>query len=283
VGSFWSGALEATGDEALGLHLAEIAPLESFEGHGYALLSSGSLREAYRRACRYQRLIHEVTRLSLEEGEEDAVLSHARPGGRPVGRHPAEFLAVAWVRLGREVTGDRWLPRAVYFAHGAPPDASEHERIFGPVVRFGAGRTAIRVDNATLDQPAASADATLAEILDRHVHTLLSERPEAETLADRVRSALEDGLPSGDVRAVDVSRRLAMSERSLRRGLAAEGTKLTEILSRLRLERATTLLEGGRCSISEVAYLLGFSELSSFHRAFKRWTGRTPAEVRGGR
>jgi AraC-like DNA-binding protein len=71
-----------------------------------------------------------------------------------------------------------------------------------------------------------------------------------------------------------------MSERSLRRGLSAEGTGYREVLDGLRHQRAVELLSSSRCSIAEVAYLLGFSEASAFHRAFRRWTGRTPAEVR---
>lgn len=283
VGAFWRLALEATGDEMLGLHVAQAAPVETFDVHAYALLSSRTLREAYRRASRYQRLIHETTRLDFDEGPEHGTLVHALPGGRPVARHPAEFLATAWVRVGRLVLDREWLPEAVYFAHEAPPDTSEHERFFGAPVRFGAGRTALQVANETLDRVSAAPDDRLTAILDRHVGALLASRPSPRrSLSDRVLTVLADQLQDGTVNARVIARSLHMSERSLRRGLADEGTSYRELRDRLRQDRALALLHGRRCSIAEIAYLLGFSEVSAFHRAFKRWTGKTPADVRAG-
>lgn len=283
VGSFWKGALDATRDEMLGLHIAEAAPIEVFDVHAYALLSSPTLREAYRRASRYQRLIHETTRLDFDEGAEYGTLVHTLPGGRPVARQPAEFLAAAWVRVGRLVVDREWLPEAVYFAHEAPSDTSEHARFFGAPVHFEAGRTALQVANETLDEAGAASDERLAAILDRHVNALLASRPaHPESLSDRVLAALSDEMQDGTVSARSVARRFHMSERTLRRGLAEEDTSYRELLGRLRLERALALLYERRCSIAEIAYLLGFSEVSAFHRAFKRLTGKTPADVRAG-
>ena len=120
----WRSAIELTGDDNLGIHVALAAPVASFAVHAYALLSSPTLREAYRRGCRYQRLIHESTNLEFDEGQYEGVLRHSLPGGRAVPRHPAEFLATVWVRFGRLVTGGDWVPNAVCFAHTEPADAS---------------------------------------------------------------------------------------------------------------------------------------------------------------
>jgi AraC-like DNA-binding protein len=280
VAAFWEHALDRTGDDMLGLHLAESAPIQTFDVHAYALLSSPSLREAYRRASRYQRLIHESTRLEFHEEADRGTLVHHLPGGRPVSRQPAEFLAAVWVRLGRRVVQRDWAPEAVYFGHSPGEDRGEYDRVFAAPVHFGAGRTALAVGNDVLDAPAASADARLTDILDRHVASILAARPPRETLADRVRAHLSERLQTGELRAASVARALAMSERTLRRGLSAEGTSFRDLLDGLRLEQAVELLASRRCSIAEVAYLLGFSEVSAFHRAFKRWTGRTPADVR---
>lgn len=280
VGSFWARAVEATGDQMLGLHIAEAAPIETFDVHAYALLSSRTLRAAYRRASRYQRLIHEGTRLDFDEGPQYGTLVHSL-GGRPVARQSAEFLATAWVRIGRLVLEQEWLPRAVYFAHQASPSTLEYDRFFGAPVHFEAGQTALEVENDTLDQVSAAPDDRLAAILDQHVGTLLASRPPPRpSLSDQVLGLLVDELQDGSVDARLIARRLHMSERSLRRGLSGEGTSYRELRDRLRLERSLALLQGGRCSIAEIAYLLGFSEVSAFHRAFKRWTGRTPAEAR---
>lgn len=280
--AFWQEALAVTGDEHLGLHLAEAAPLESFGVHTYALQSSPTLREAYRRASRYQRLIHEATDLTFDEDGNEGVLHHAWPGGRSVPRHPAEFLVTLWVRFGRLITGSHWAPRLVCFAHNAPPDVTEHQRIFQTPIQFLSGRTAMYVPNHILDTANASADPGLIGVLDDYAERLLEQRPTptAATLSERVRFQLMETLTGGIPTAEEIAQSLHMSVRTLHRNLQQEGATFSELLNQLRQEQATNYLTNPNISISEVAFLLGFSEISSFYRAFKRWTGTTPAEFR---
>ena len=276
----WQLAVAITGDPDLGLHLAVVAPLESFEIHGYALLSSPTLREAYRRGCRYQRLIHEVTDLSFDEGEQEGVLQHALPGGRPVPRHPAEFLATLWICLGRLVAGVEWTPNLVCFAHEAPADTTAHDSLFQAPIQFASGRTAMHIPNAILDLVNAKADAALVAILDGYAATLLAQAPSTDTVSGRVRAQLLEALQSGVPTAEEIAHSLHMSVRTLHRSLQQEETTFRALLNQLRQEQATKYLTNTNISIAEVGFLLGFTELSSFYRAFKRWTGVTPAEYR---
>ncbi|MFQ5650877.1 MAG: AraC family transcriptional regulator [bacterium] len=276
----WQHACAVTGDDCLGIHLAEAAPIRAFEVHSYALLSSPTLRDAYQRACRYQRLIHDATDLTLEEGASEGVLQHSLPGGRPVPRHPAEFLATLWVRFGRLVTGDAWAPALVCFAHAAPKDTSEHARVFRAPVQFSTGRTAMHIPNRILDLPNPRPDANLLGLLDKYADGLLEKFPRQPTLAERVRAWLSEELSGGTPSVSAAARALHSSVRTLHRGLQSEGTSFRELLDQLRQERATVLLANPRCSVAEVGFLLGFAEISSFSRAFKRWTGKAPAEFR---
>jgi AraC-like DNA-binding protein len=278
--AFWGMAEEKTGDQDIGIHVAEAAPTDAFTVHAYALLSSPNLREAYRRGCRYQRLIHEATNLELEEGAEEGVLRHSLPGGRNVPRQPAEFLMTIYLRFGRLVVGRPWSPSLVCFDHDAPADTSEHGRVFGATVRFSSGVTCLHVPNAILDEPAAKSDAGLLEILDSYAAGLLDKVPGSPSLSERVRILLQEGLQDGVPTAEEAATQLNMSVRSLHRGLQAEGLSYRGIADQLRHERAASLLADPRYSTTEVCYLLGFSEISSFHRAFKRWAGKTPAEYR---
>ena len=175
--AFWQEALAVTGDGQLGLHLAEAVPVEAFGVHAYALQSSPNLREAYRRASRYQRLIHETTDLTFDEGTEEGVLQHALPDGRSVPRHPAEFLVTLWARFGRLITGSDWVPRLVCFAHDAPSAVSEHQRVFQTHVQFSCGRTAMHISNHILDASNASADPGLVRVLDDYTERLLKQMP----------------------------------------------------------------------------------------------------------
>ncbi|MFQ5638359.1 MAG: AraC family transcriptional regulator [bacterium] len=276
----WQHARAATGDDCLGIHLAEAAPIRSFEVHSYALLSSPTLRDAYHRACRYQRLIHETTDLALEDSSREGVLRHSLPGGRAVPRHPAEFLATLWVRFGRLVTGNDWAPALVCFAHVAPKDTSEHARVFRAPVQFSTGRTAMHIPNRMLDLSNPLADANLLGLLDKYADGLLAKVPRQATLAERVRVWLSEELSGGAPSVSSAARALHISARTLHRSLQSEGTSFRELLDQLRQERATVLLANPHCSVAEVGFLLGFAELSSFSRAFKRWTGKAPAAFR---
>ena len=285
MATFWEQALEISGDPNMGLHLAGAAPLDSFGVHAYAVQSSPNLREAFRRASRYQRLIHEVNSLIFSEGEEEGVLQHALPDGRSVSRHPAEFLVALWVRFGRLIIGSEWSPRLVCFAHEQPPDTIQHQRIFRTALQFHSGRTAIHIPNADLDQPNAGADLGLVRVLDDYAARLLERLPSEATLSERVRFQLQEALAGGGSppTAEETAQALHMSARTLHRNLRAEGATFSGLLNQLRREQAVQYLENPRISITEAAFLLGFSELSSFYRAFKRWTGVTPAEFREGR
>ena len=279
----WERASAVSGDDHLGIHLAEAAPIASFEVHAYALLSSPTLREAYRRGCRFQRLIHEATRLTFDEEGEEGILSHALASGSPVPRHPAEFLVTVWVRLGRLVTGDLWSPSQVCFAHDEPADAREHARVFGANVQFRTGRTALHIPASVLDRVNPRADPGLVQVLDRYAGALLAQKPLRTTFSGRVQAWLAEAHGGGAPTAAEAAKALFVSVRTLHRSLQEEGTTFRELLDHLRREQSMTLLARRDCSIAEVAFLLGFSELSSFYRAFRRWTGQTPAEFRVGR
>lgn len=273
-------AADETGDECIGLHLAEHADLRTVDVHYYAMLASATLAEGYRRLSRFQRLIHETSRVDVVVEGEATTLRHVLPGGLAAPRHTAEFLLAAWVRTGRLAAARDWSPLGVRFAHAAPGDVREHERFFRAPVVFSSGENAVRLGASVLALPCAGADAALAALVDRHAAWRLPPGPVPGTFADRVRGVLVELLRDGEPRAAATAARLKMSVRTLTRTLTAEGTSYRALLDQLRHELAGRHLADPRTSIGEVAFLVGFSELSAFHRAFKRWTGQTPAEFR---
>jgi AraC-like DNA-binding protein len=273
-------SVEQTGDSNLGLHLAERAQLGSFDVHFFAMASSPTLGAAYERLCRYQRLIHDTSRVELEIGRDRAVLRHRLAGGAAAPRQTAEFLLAAWVRAGRVITGIDWAPAEVHFVHPAPSNSTDHARFFRVRVHFAMHENALVLSPRLLETPCARADPALAAVLDRYAADRLEQMPRSNGIADRVRSVLDDELRGGEPTASRLAARLKMSVRSLNRLLAAENTSYYELLDGLRRDLAERHLADQHMSISEVGFLLGFSELSSFHRAFKRWTGRTPSQFR---
>src|SRR5262245_9516376 len=268
-----------TGDDNLGLHIAEQAELGSFEVHFYAMVSSPTLGAALERVCRYQRLIHETSQVRLEQSRDRVVLSHRLAAGLAAPRQPAELLLAAWVRTGRVATGTSWSPAQVRFAHRAPRDVREHERFFGAPLLFATGENALVLPASLLDLPCRRTDPSLLSLLDRYAADRLGGQ-RAATFAERARAALAEELEAGSVTAHRVAARLKVSVRTFHRSLGAEGTSYRRVLDQLRIDIAERHLMDDRMSVGEVAFLLGFSELSAFHRAFKRWTGRTPVTFR---
>jgi AraC-like DNA-binding protein len=274
-------AAVATRDDSIGLHLAEHADLRTVDVHFYAMAASATLRSAYERLSRYQRLLHETTRIDLADTDTGVTLRHVVPGGFAAPRQTAEFLLAAWVRTGRLVTGVDWSPVEIRFAHPRPADASEHERIFHSPVRFSAGENMLAVSHTTLSLPCIAADAALASFMDRYAgQHMPAQQGEAPSLSDRVRDRLGAQLRDGRPNATAIAASMKMSVRTMNRMLAAENTTYRAVLDQLRCELASRYLADPRTSIGEAAFLLGYSELSAFYRAFKRWTGLTPAEFR---
>jgi AraC-like DNA-binding protein len=131
--------------------------------------------------------------------------------------------------------------------------------------------------------PRTGGDPDLFSVLDTHAKMLLDQRPGSADRADivaRVRDAIESELRGGDPKLESIARRLAMSPRTLQRRLSDRGVLFNDVLDEMRFRAAKSYLAPGDIAGTEVAYLLGFAEPSSFNRAFKRWSGLTPTEYR---
>ena len=167
VWSLIARAVDLTGDDNLGLHIAEHADLRSLDVHFYATLSSPTLGAGYERLCRYQRLINETTRVELDVEDDRATLRHLMPGGGAAPRQTAEFLLAVWVRGGRLATNVEWAPTEVRFAHQVPTDSTPHASFFRSPVLFATGENALVLPAALLDVPCPRADPALLGVLDR--------------------------------------------------------------------------------------------------------------------
>jgi AraC-like DNA-binding protein len=277
---FIGRAVKETGDANLGFHLAQHAEIGSFDVFFYLMATSRTVGDAYTRLSRAQRLIHDSTVVELTKEGSAAILRHRMPGGLPAPRHSAEFIVTAWVRAGRLAADTNWSPAAVHFAHASPAGTPEYDNYFGCPVQFASGQNALILPLAVLDMPCKGSDPALLAVLDRYVIDRLARAPSGANVADRVRTAVLNALKAGEPTASGIAQQLKMSVRTLHRLLAAEGTTYRVVLDHLRKEMAADYLGNNRIAITEVAFLLGFSELSAFYRAFQRWNGCTPADFR---
>ena len=272
---FWEAVVEQTGECGLGLRIAEHVRLESYEVFGCLMAASSTLGEAALRATRLIGIATKTVRFSLRH-EGDQVTFAVEPFFPDlVHRETVEFMVGALGVMAKRIAGQPLLARQVCFTHEQPADISHHRRLFTGPVHFGASLNGLIFDASLLDIPIPSSDSALSAKLKRQAEELMVEEQMAGFKA-HVRAALAAELRGGDPSAERVAGTLALHPKTLSRRLRAEGTTFRRLLDELRMELASRYLRQPGLSVEEVAFLLGYSERSAFHRAFQRWTGRAP-------
>ena len=279
----WARAAELSGDACFGLHAAALIRPGAFDVMDYAVRTAPTLREALERLARYNRLVHDVAAFRIVDAGATVRVEHGfvSPGHWPC-RQASEFTLASLPMVAAQIAGGRALPAlAVEFAHAAPAELAPYREVFGLVPRFGAEVSAISFDAARLREPVPGADPGLSRIVTAHAERLLAEQaPPQPGLAEQVRRFIAESLDQGPPSLRQVAHRLHLSERSLQRRLGEEGCRFAELVEQVRRELALRYIADRKLALGEVAYLLGFAEPSPFHRAFKRWTGMTPAAAR---
>jgi AraC-like DNA-binding protein len=277
--ALWGEAARLSGDEDFGLHAAEKLRPGAFDVLSYTLRSSDNVGQAFRRLVRYNRLLHDLVELNLRVEREEARLEfRLLPEGTP--RQQAEFSLGVFLYFCRNNTDVHVTALRVEFSRVAPRAVAEHRRIFRAPLFFDRPRSGLVLPLRTLELPLHGANPGLCSVLEKQVSELVSSLPATETVIDRVRRLIAGELSGGEPTSEVVARKMRTTPRTLHRWLTAEGTSYREILDVLRRDLALRYLTEERLAIGEAAYLLGFSEASAFHRSFKRWTGKTPAQYR---
>jgi AraC-like DNA-binding protein len=270
-----------TKDDDFGLHLGETVDLTAFDVLGYSAINSSTLGEAFDRVVRYNFIWTNGSCFSIDKGTPLARIVYIYlDESITERRHDAEMTFAALSTLSRTVTTSNLSAARVTFQHDRPSDTSEHERIFRCPVEFNAESNQYFLESSALMTPIMKADPGLCAVLDRHAEALIARYPRTDTLVERVRATIKDELSGGNASLERVAETLSMSGRTLQRKLREHGTSHQELLDQMRKDLAIRYLEEREMAICEVAYLLGFSESSALHRAFKRWTGQTPSEFR---
>lgn len=273
-------ALRWTGDADFGLDAGACWHPSDLGTLGYAWLSSDSLRTGLQRLARYQAVLGqrmaarcidtpEGLFFEFRHGRDEGVL------GQALARFELSVLnAMLRVNLGPEARARRVLLR-----QPEPADRRPYEDCFQAPVRFGQAQDALLFSTADADRPLATAQRALARVFDEHLALELAAL-HADDWVARCQAWLLEQLTSGEPGEADLARAMAMSPRTLRRRLSAQGSGYRALLAAARYRLAQRYLVDPGRSVSEIAYLLGFSEPSAFSRAFKQWSGQAPATFR---
>jgi AraC-like DNA-binding protein len=280
VHEWLAAAIERTQDPNLGVRAGALMATGDAGVVDYVLDTASTVAEALEVTARYMRLLNDAVDCRLElDGSRVLFRMDARIATPPAAE---DFMLTGFF------TSHAWL-RAIpdlefWFMHPAPQNPIEHRRTFGATsCRFGAPCSGATFSRIHLQKRLERADPNLHALTRRLADIMLAELPpESSLFSDRVRTLVARELATPRLSTSWVARRLRMSSRTLARRLEAENTTFFALLDDARRDRAMRLMEDRSLTLTEIAFVLGFAHVASFHRAFRRWTGRTPADYRQG-
>jgi AraC-like DNA-binding protein len=268
-----------TGDPAFGLKEANYVLPAHIGPLGFSWLASTSLRTALTRLQRYTKVINEKLQMDLQSVEDELIveIKVGQPSANEFHRDSAN-LAVG-TKMCRYICGDDWNPVAVTIKHPEPADASYYFSFFRCAVEFNASRNTLRIQSRHADERLTGSNKQLAQINDHIVVKYLAALAH-DDIVNRVKSTILESLGESGVTESSVANALHMSARSLHRRLTLEDTSFKKLLLEIRTELASQYINDATLSLTEISYMLGFSEVSSFSRAYRRWTGWSPSAAR---
>jgi len=268
-GGFLCRALQQKQPTNLGVRLAEVTPLGAFPLLDYLVVTSERVSDGCRQLSRYFRLIGGP---GVDLFEDQSPVRVAFRCGDSLGTEYVVTLAVLHFRAETE---GRLHVEYASFPHQAE-DLDHVERVLACPVRVGEPWAGLALAREAWELPLRRRDSILHGLLERQAEDIIAHQPALNAAILDVRRVLASRIAGGDTRIESVSRALSTSTRSLQRRLAAAGVSYNQLLDRVRKETAERYLSDAPLSITEIAYLLGYSEPAAFTRSFKRWHDETP-------
>jgi AraC-like DNA-binding protein len=279
VEALWQETMKLVDDPNLGFKAAELWHPSAAGALGYAWLASPSLRAAFERVVRFLRVTTEGIECEIEEKKgEFSVIHRFNSKASNISCIADAHLAIL-VALCRVNYGPNLNPVSVSFMHPAPENSGEFFRFFRCPVVFNAPDNRITFTQEIVDKHLTTSNPMLAQLNDQVMINYLAKLG-GDNVVERVKSVIIDQLPSGNVTDGSVANALYMSKRTFHRKLQQAETTFRFILNDLRYELADKYIKDRSLNLNEISFLLGFSDMSSFSRAFKRWTGDSPSSYR---
>lgn len=280
VDAVFTRAASLIPDPAFALKAAECWHPSNLGAVGYAWLSSGSLRTALKRLDRYSRILGSQYRdRCVDEVDGLRYVFDPRRGDAPIGPVITDFSLSIIMAMCRMNYGQALHPVVVNLRRTKPEDSSPWVDFFGCEVRFGGAEDGFVLEPRVADMPLPSGNQDIAASFD----LILNEQYAALTKTDirtRCKVLLLQQLTSGELSEEELANQVQMSSRTLQRKLADSGLTYGRLLDEIRYELAQRYLADPQRSVTEITFLLGFSEQSAFTRAFKRWSGKAPSSYR---
>lgn len=280
-------AIAATGDGALLMRHNMDSKLEAMSIVGQIVHSSGSMVHSIEQLNRYTRLMSELDAIegadrfevSIENDKVWLIDNLSQPNETPMA---IEASFSRFISEFRRSFPEQTFAIELEVTYAPPPYVDAYAELLQIPVRFNGARNALRIDRFWLETDFDPDNEYIFAIFTDHADTLLAELDTTDTARAKVEARILPELHTGTISMDKIARDLGMSRQTLYRRLQEEGLTFAEVHDDLRSRMARDYLSARKVSVNETAYLLGFSEASSFVRAFKRWTGQSPKAFREG-
>ena len=282
VAAVFSECVSRTNNPAFGLTVARFLHPSALHALGYSLLASSTLRDACERLTYYFRMVSEQADILIREDQNGFILETSLKSDA-VAAETIDAWHAFLIRLFRLIHSPDFSPIRVELARPHPGEyEQQYLSSFGASITFDAPSCRIILDPAVVDEPLMGGNREIALQNDGIIESYLAALEDSD-LISRVRKLIIERLGSENCTRDAIARDLAMSPSSLQQKLAQMDTNFQDILAQMREKLALDYMEQSRYSITEISFMLGFSDTSSFNRAFRRWTGQSPTEYREGR
>ncbi len=275
----WRNIAEQVNDPCFAVRLSKLWHPSYMHVLGYAWLTSSTLRSALNRLARYGHIVNQSTKLTFEENDGQLHVVWANPARQQEDYWHADAALTLLVTMCRANYGADLEPILITLKHDKPISAADFFEYFRCPVEFGAKRDSVVLLAETVDKRLSGSNPFLSQINDQLMVEYLAKLDE-DDIVHRVKAAIIELLPDGRISDVKVATKLYMGNRTLQRRLEDKGTTFQTILTDVRKEMAVKYIQDSQLTLTELSFQLGFSEMSSFSRAFKGWTGLSPKEFR---
>ena len=279
IDNLWRKASEVIDDPCFGLKAAEVWHPSNLGALGYAMLASNTLRTSLERLVRYLGFLSDEDSMKLDETEEGLRLTLVLSQRNVDKSEQNDAVLAVTLSMCRMNYIEDLAPVSVTLAHPKPSCSPRFFEYFRSPVLFEAPTYSLTLPIEAVDKILPGSNPQLAELNDQVMIQYLAKLDQ-DHITQKVKATIIDQLPSGSVTDETVARALYMSSRKLQRQLQSAGTTFNTLLNEIRQDLAQKYIRDQDTSMTEIAFLLGFSESSAFSRAFKRWLGVSPTEYR---
>ena len=282
----WDAAMKLVRDPNFPVRVGASFDLEALEAFGFLAMSCETLSDAYERTARVRALYNVGSRWELTLDGDTLRMSWI-PWAVDVPSELArrsvnEYQVAEMLTCVCQMVGRRLVPRRIAFRHAAPRDVSVHRELLGRAPEFEADFDGFEADADWLEQPVRGKNPKLRAYFEKQCEKLRDAFAQDPAFTALVRQRLAANMEGGALGMAEIAQSLGISARSLHRRLTDEGTRYNDLVDQVRRQFAEQYLARPRLAVSEVAYLVGFTDPSAFFKAFRRWTGVTPSEYRQG-